>query len=132
MHGVPAPHCCWRSQGSVGNMASNSPFRSWAHAFRPWAGKRERITFGGYPALSLKEARDLHDEARALLAKDINPTPNASASAMRSSLRANTPSWPSMSSGWPIASSPSKKDGRPAWRRSGTSSRKTCFRRCAT
>ncbi|WP_372387501.1 tyrosine-type recombinase/integrase [Xanthomonas axonopodis] len=38
-----------------------------------WLGKRERITFGGYPALSLKQARDLRDEARALLAKDINP-----------------------------------------------------------
>lgn len=38
-----------------------------------WLGKRERITFGGYPALSLKQARDLREEARALLAKDINP-----------------------------------------------------------
>ncbi|HEM7853568.1 TPA: tyrosine-type recombinase/integrase, partial [Burkholderia multivorans] len=38
-----------------------------------WLGKRERVTFGGYPALSLKQARDLRDEARALLAKDINP-----------------------------------------------------------
>ena len=33
-----------------------------------WLGKRERVTFGGYPALSLKQARDLRDEARALLA----------------------------------------------------------------
>jgi len=31
------------------------------------------MSFGTYPALSLKEARDLRDEARALLAKDINP-----------------------------------------------------------
>ncbi|MDF8361363.1 tyrosine-type recombinase/integrase [Achromobacter anxifer] len=38
-----------------------------------WLGKRARVTFGGYPALSLKQARDLRDEARALLAKDINP-----------------------------------------------------------
>ncbi|WP_180166519.1 integrase arm-type DNA-binding domain-containing protein [Stenotrophomonas sp. SbOxS2] len=38
-----------------------------------WAGKRERITFGRYPALSLKEARDLRDEARSLLAKNVNP-----------------------------------------------------------
>ena len=36
-----------------------------------WLGKRERITFGCYPALSLKQARDLREEARALLAKDI-------------------------------------------------------------
>lgn len=46
--------------------------KSW-HFRYSWAGKRERMTFGGYPALSLKEARDLRDEARALLAKDVNP-----------------------------------------------------------
>ncbi len=38
-----------------------------------WLGKRARITIGGYPAISLKEARVLRDEARALLAKGINP-----------------------------------------------------------
>ena len=46
--------------------------KAW-HFRYTWAGKRERITFGGYPALSLKEARDLRDEARSLLAKNINP-----------------------------------------------------------
>lgn len=38
-----------------------------------WNGKCERVIFGAYPALSLKEARDRRDEARALLAQDINP-----------------------------------------------------------
>jgi hypothetical protein len=103
------PHCCWGSQGLIGNMASNSLSRSWAHALRPhgsasqghwhavhtgrfrrlclfvsangakawhfrfsWGGKRERVSFGSYPALSLKDARDLRDEARAMLAKGIN------------------------------------------------------------
>jgi hypothetical protein len=32
-----------------------------------------RITFGSYPALSLKDARPLRDEARSLLAKGVNP-----------------------------------------------------------
>jgi integrase len=31
------------------------------------------VSFGGYPALSLKDARDLRDDARAMLAKGINP-----------------------------------------------------------
>ncbi len=31
------------------------------------------MSFGSYPALSLKEARELHDEARNLLAKGVNP-----------------------------------------------------------
>ena len=31
------------------------------------------MSFGSYPALSLKEARELRDEARNLLAKGVNP-----------------------------------------------------------
>jgi integrase len=38
-----------------------------------WAGQRARISLGGYPKLSLREARDLRDKAHALLAKGINP-----------------------------------------------------------
>ncbi|NYT64110.1 integrase arm-type DNA-binding domain-containing protein [Alcaligenaceae bacterium] len=38
-----------------------------------YAGKRERFSLGTYPEVSLREARDLRDEARALLAKSINP-----------------------------------------------------------
>ncbi len=46
--------------------------KKWHFRFT-WGGKRERMSFGGYPALSLKDARHLRDEARAMLAKDINP-----------------------------------------------------------
>jgi len=46
--------------------------KAWHFRFS-WAGKRDRISFGTYPALALKQARELRDEARALLAKDINP-----------------------------------------------------------
>jgi len=38
-----------------------------------WANKQKRISFGGYPAVTLHEARRLRDEARALIAKGINP-----------------------------------------------------------
>lgn len=43
------------------------------HFRYPWAGKQKRISFGTYPEVSLREARSLRDEARALLAKGINP-----------------------------------------------------------
>ena len=51
---------------------SANGFKAWHFRFT-WGGKRERMSFGGYPALSLKDARDLRDEARALLAKGVNP-----------------------------------------------------------
>lgn len=46
--------------------------KAW-HFRYSWFGKRERITLGNYPALSLKDARALRDEARSLLAKGVNP-----------------------------------------------------------
>jgi len=38
-----------------------------------WRGKRQRMSFGTYPELSLRQARALCDEARARLAKGLNP-----------------------------------------------------------
>jgi integrase len=38
-----------------------------------WAGKQKRMSLGAYPAIGLREARNLRDEARALVARDINP-----------------------------------------------------------
>jgi len=38
-----------------------------------WLGKQKRISLGNYPEIGLREARALRDEARALLAKGINP-----------------------------------------------------------
>ncbi|MBF8638788.1 IS66 family transposase [Pseudomonas fulva] len=46
--------------------------KSW-HLRYYWLGKQKRISLGGYPEVSLREARALRDEARALLAKGINP-----------------------------------------------------------
>ena len=57
----------------------------------------------GYPELSLREARELRDEARSLVARGINPAPSASRSARPSNSPARTPSWRSR-----------KVDGAPA------------------
>lgn len=46
--------------------------KAWHFRFS-WGGKRDRMSFGPYPALSLKDARALRDEARSLLAKGVNP-----------------------------------------------------------
>lgn len=46
--------------------------KSW-HFRYYWAAKQKRMSFGTYPAVSLREARTLRDEARALAAKGVNP-----------------------------------------------------------
>lgn len=46
--------------------------KSWHFRFT-WQGKRVRISFGTYPELSLKDARQLRDEARSQVAKGIDP-----------------------------------------------------------
>jgi integrase len=43
------------------------------HVRFSWGGKQWRMSLGAYPALGLKDARDLRDEAQALLAKGIDP-----------------------------------------------------------
>ena len=45
----------------------------WRLKYR-FAGKEKRISLGVFPAISLKEARDRKDEARRLLANDIDPS----------------------------------------------------------
>lgn len=44
----------------------------WRMDYR-FAGKRKTLSFGAYPALSLKDARARRDNAKELLAKDIDP-----------------------------------------------------------
>jgi hypothetical protein len=46
--------------------------RTW-HFRYTWVGQRARISLGSYPELSLREARELRDEARSLVARGINP-----------------------------------------------------------
>lgn len=51
---------------------SATGFKAWHFRFS-WGGKRELMSFGGYPALSPKDARELRDHARELQAKGVNP-----------------------------------------------------------
>ncbi len=46
--------------------------KSW-HFRYYWVAQQKRMSLGTYPEVSLREARALRDEARALLAKGINP-----------------------------------------------------------
>src|SRR3546814_20645731 len=46
--------------------------KSW-HFRYYWAGKPARISLGTYPEVTLHDARALRDEARALVAKGLNP-----------------------------------------------------------
>lgn len=41
-----------------------------------WLGKQARISMGVYPAVSLKEAREARDQARALVAQGVDPRAN--------------------------------------------------------
>jgi hypothetical protein len=46
--------------------------KSW-HFRYYWGGRQKRMSLGAYPEVSLREARQSRDEARALLAKGMNP-----------------------------------------------------------
>jgi integrase len=41
--------------------------------YTPFTKKRTNMSFGNYPSVSIADARKLRDQAKALLAKDINP-----------------------------------------------------------
>ena len=48
--------------------------KSWIFRYSPpYTKKRTNISFGTYPLITLKEARQLREEARTLLAKNIDP-----------------------------------------------------------
>ena len=60
-----AAACIWNSPPRGG--------KGWRWKYR-FGGKEKRLSFGVYPEVSLKEARALHGEARALLKKGIDPS----------------------------------------------------------
>lgn len=47
-------------------------FKSWRMKYR-FSGKEKQLTFGGYPEVSLLEARERRDEARKLLRDNLDP-----------------------------------------------------------
>ena len=78
-----------------------SPVGGKAWHFRyTWVGQRARISLGSYPELSLRDAREFRDQARALVAKGITRAPTESKNAKPSGWLAKTPSWRSTKSGW--------------------------------
>jgi len=46
--------------------------KSWHFRFS-WLGKQPRMSLGTYPEISLKDARELRDQARGLVAKGVDP-----------------------------------------------------------
>ena len=56
----------------LGLMVSAAGGKSWQFRYY-WLGKQKRLCLGGYPALSLREARTERDKAQALLARGIDP-----------------------------------------------------------
>ena len=49
--------------------------KRWRYKFR-YDGKENRISFGTYPEVSLAKARELHSDARKLLAQGVSPSEN--------------------------------------------------------
>lgn len=47
--------------------------RLWRMKFRAAGGVEKKLSFGAYPEISLKEARELRDNARALVANGVDP-----------------------------------------------------------
>ena len=56
----------------LGLVVAPTAGKSW-HLRYYWLDKQKRISLSNYPEIGLREARTLRDEARALLAKGINP-----------------------------------------------------------
>lgn len=56
----------------LGLMVSAAGGKSWIFRYY-WLGKQKRLSLGGYPALSLREARAERGKAQALLARGIDP-----------------------------------------------------------
>lgn len=57
---------------------------------RPYTKKRTSLSFGGFPAVSLAEARKLRDDAKALLAKNIDPKEHRDEAARKQTLANNS------------------------------------------
>lgn len=65
------PYTLKDSDGLFLYIAENGT-KSWHYRFT-WHGKQARISMGVYPAIGLRDARVRRDEARALVAKGIDP-----------------------------------------------------------
>lgn len=84
--------------------------RSW-HFRYCWASKQKRMSLGTYPEVGLREARALRDEARARLAKGINPRIHRK-HARDAVLQADQNTFKSMFDRWVAHRALTLKDGR--------------------
>ena len=66
---------------------SSAGGKLWRMAYR-FEGKQKTLSFGAYPAVSLKDARCKREEAKSLLAADIDP--GAQKKAVKAAVRAET------------------------------------------
>lgn len=69
--GRPAPYKLVDHAGLYLYVAPSGA-KSWRYDYRV-AGRRHTLTIGRYPVVTLKEARDLHTDARRVVAKGENP-----------------------------------------------------------
>ena len=67
--GKPTKH----SDGGGLRLLVNTGGKYWRYAYR-FAGTEKTLSIGSYPEISLKQARALHDEARAMLARGVDPS----------------------------------------------------------
>ena len=58
--------------GGLHLFVSPSGGRLWRMSYR-FGGKQKQLSFGSYPAVSLKEARERRDEAKGILASGVDP-----------------------------------------------------------
>lgn len=99
--------------------------KSW-HFRYYWMKEPKRMSLGTYPEVSLREARALRDEARALRPRTSTRAFTASKSAPQSNSPVKTPSRRSTRSGLHTANSASRRAGRPRSRSSLASSPRMC------
>ena len=76
----------------------NASGKYWRYDYR-FDGKRKTLALGTYPEFSLKEARDRRDEARKLIALDVDPSIQRKA-AKRARVEANTNTFEALAREW--------------------------------
>ena len=74
--------------------------RTWRFKYH-LEGKREKVTIGAYPAFSIKQARDRHEELRALVERGESPAKTKQATAVaRKTADARAQSFRKVAQGW--------------------------------
>lgn len=78
-----------RDSDGLGLLVRAGGCKAWDFRFY-WASEQTRISLGTYPEVSLKEARERRDQARALIAKGIDPRVHRRQARQRSVLGADS------------------------------------------